>query len=121
MPKHILIVEDDIVFCKLLQKFLEKNDYQTQDSQSAARAFELLEQQTFDLAVLDYRLPDQNGIEILRWLRTNRPDVQAVLMSRYDDQDVTAEARALGAADFITKPVSPKELLERLRRIEAVS
>jgi DNA-binding response OmpR family regulator len=66
MINTILIVEDDIVFCKMLTRFLVKKGYAVSDAQSAAGAHSYLEQKNFDLAILDYKLPDGSGIEILK-------------------------------------------------------
>lgn len=115
MIKSILIVEDDVVFCKLLTRFLQKNQYQTQDAQSAKKAFELLENHSFDLAILDYRLPDDNGLSILKTIRTENKAKKVILITRYGDEEVASKAIDLGADAYVSKPINPDELLSVIR------
>lgn len=117
MSKKILIVEDDVVFCKLLTRFLSKNGFEVLDAQNGKDAYELMELNQFNLAVLDYRLPDMTGIEILSKLKEKQPNSKIVLITRYGDQEVASKAIAAGADAFISKPINPDELLEVIRNL----
>ncbi|WP_143961859.1 response regulator [Litoribacter populi] len=117
MIKNILIVEDDVVFCKLLTRFLTKNNYTTNDAQSAKQAFELLKEHTFDLAILDYRLPDENGLSILESIKENNKVSKVILITRYGDQEVANKAIDLGADAYVSKPINPDELLEVIKNL----
>ncbi|WP_304516781.1 response regulator [Cecembia rubra] len=112
MDKKILIVEDDVVFCKLLTRFLRKNGFEVMDAQSGKDALELLNLNKFELAVLDYRLPDMTGIEILKEVKRKNPKSKIILITRYGDQDVASKAIDSGADAFISKPINPDELLQ---------
>ncbi|MFD2034714.1 response regulator [Belliella marina] len=112
MSNKILIVEDDVVFCKLLTRFLSKNNFQVMDAQNGRDALELMELNRFEFAILDYRLPDMTGIEILEKLKSGNKDSKVVLITRYGDQDVAAQAINKGADAFVSKPINPDELLE---------
>ncbi|MCH7411226.1 response regulator [Belliella sp. DSM 111904] len=111
MNKKVLIVEDDVVFCKILTKFLTKNSYEVLDAQNGKDAIELMEMNKFEFAILDYRLPDMNGIEILEKLKTQNKEAKTILITRYGDQDVASKAIDKGADAFISKPINPDELL----------
>jgi two-component system response regulator HydG len=117
MNKKILIVEDDVVFCKLLTRFLSKNGFEVMDAQNGKDAFELMELNNFELAVLDYRLPDMTGIEILSKLKEKQTSSRVVLITRFGDQEVASKAIAAGADAFISKPINPDELLEVIRKL----
>jgi two-component system response regulator HydG len=117
MNKKILIVEDDVVFCKLLTRFLSKNGFEVMDAQNGKDAFELMELNNFELAVLDYRLPDMTGIEILSKLKEKQTSSRVVLITRFGDQEVASKAIAAGADAFISKPINPDELLEVIRNL----
>lgn len=117
MNKKILIVEDDVVFCKLLTRFLSKNGFEVMDAQNGKDAFELMELNIFKLAVLDYRLPDMTGIEILSKLKAKQPNSKVVLITRYGDEEVASKAIASGADAFISKPINPDELLDVIRNL----
>jgi DNA-binding response OmpR family regulator len=112
MNKKILIVEDDIVFCKLLTRFLTKNNFEVMDAQNGKDALELVNLNFFELAILDYRLPDMTGIEILKKVKEKNPNSRVLLITRYGDQDVAVKALDSGADAFISKPINPDELLQ---------
>jgi len=115
MIKNILVVEDDVVFCKLLTRFLDKNQYQTKDAQSAKQAFSLLQEKSFDLAILDYRLPDDNGLSILKNIKKENKVGKVIIITRYGDEEVASQAIELGADAYISKPINPDELLTVIR------
>jgi len=117
MIKNILIVEDDVVFCKLLTRFLSKNSFETQDAQSAKEAFNLLKERSFDLAILDYRLPDDNGLSILKEIKDNHKVSKVILITRYGDQEVANKAIDLGADAYVSKPINPDELLSVIQSL----
>jgi DNA-binding response OmpR family regulator len=118
MSQKILIVEDDVVFCKLLTRFLSKNNFEVMDAQTGRDAFELIEMNTFSLAILDYRLPDVTGVEILSKLKSKSLDSKVILITRYGDDAVAQEAKSAGADAFISKPINPEELLSVIRDLK---
>ncbi|SNR95269.1 Response regulator receiver domain-containing protein [Belliella buryatensis] len=117
MNKKILIVEDDVVFCRLLTKFLSRNNFEVMDAQNGRDAFELMEMNEFKLAILDYRLPDMTGLEILEKLKSKSPGSKIILITRYGDQDIANQAIEKGADAFISKPINPNELLEVINKL----
>ena len=118
MNKKILIVEDDVVFCKLLTRYLTKNNFEVMDAQNGKDALELINLNNFELAILDYRLPDITGIEILEKVKSKTPQAKVILITRYGDQDVAVKAIDSGADAFISKPINPDELLEVIQGFE---
>jgi DNA-binding response OmpR family regulator len=118
MNKKILIVEDDIVFCKLLTLFLTKNNFEVMDAQNGKDALELINLNFFELAILDYRLPDMTGIEILKKVKEKNPSSRVLLITRYGDQDIAVKALDSGADAFISKPINPDELLQVIQGFE---
>ncbi|MFN6946628.1 MAG: response regulator [Cytophagaceae bacterium] len=115
---NILIVEDDVVFCKMLSKFFGKNGFLTHDSQSVDEAFEILQQNTIDIAIVDYRLPGKNGLELLAWIKKEKPAVKVVIVSRVNEKEISDKAYELGAEEYITKPINPTALLEKIKAIK---
>lgn len=115
MNNKILIVEDDAVFCKLLTRFLSKNDFEVSDAQNGADALQFLKNMDFGYAILDYRLPDMNGIDILKKIKEKTPNTKVIIISRYGDEDVANKAVQVGADAFISKPINPTELLEVIK------
>lgn len=110
MPK-ILLIEDDVSFCKLLEKFLTKNAYTVTASFSAAEARIALKNETFDLVLTDLRLPDDDGIGLMTEIKGLFPDTPVILMTGYSDVNTAVKAIKNGASDYISKPFNPDEVL----------
>src|SRR6201986_5636786 len=107
----ILLVEDDLTFSQMLQNFVQKNGHEITATSSIKTGLRFLEQNTFDLLLLDYRLPDGTGMDILADIREKGRLVPAIMMTSFNDVRTAVKAVRLGAFDFITKPVNPDELL----------
>ncbi len=107
----LLIVEDDLSFSRILDSFLKKHGYEVALVSSCRAAEKLIRGEQFDLFLLDYRLPDGNGLDLLKLIRDLYRDAPAVLMTGFNDVRTVVKAMKLGAADYITKPVNPDELL----------
>ncbi len=107
----ILIVEDDISFSQLLENFLRKNGYAVHAVANvrSAKAFLLNEQ--CDLILLDYRLPDGIGTDVLDFLREGGLQTQSIVMTSFHDIRTAVRTIRMGAVDYITKPVNPDELI----------
>jgi DNA-binding response OmpR family regulator len=109
--QSILIIEDDLVFCKILTKFLEKNGYHATDSQNGSEALSRIKSSEIDLIVLDYRLPDITGLELIPKIVESSPKSDIILMSRYDDDGLSEKGISMGAIGFLKKPFDPDDLL----------
>jgi len=110
MPK-ILIIEDDIAFCKLLEKFLIKKAYDVTIAFSASEAREAVKNESFDLILTDLRLPDSDGIGLMSEFKNSHPHIPVILMTGYSDVNTAVKAIKNGAADYISKPFNPDEVL----------
>lgn len=110
MPK-ILLIEDDIAFCKLLEKFLSKKAYDVTIAFSATEAREAVKNESFDLILTDLRLPDSDGIGLMSEFKNAYPDIPVILMTGYSDVNTAVKAIKNGAADYISKPFNPDEVL----------
>ncbi len=107
----ILIVEDDLTFSQLLQGFLQKHGHAINTAQNIKDSLKLIAQNTFDLLLLDYRLPDGVGLDVLTKARENGLVIPAIIMTSFNDVRTAVKSIQLGAFDYITKPVNPEELL----------
>lgn len=109
--KKILLIEDDIAFCKMVSAFLSKNGYTVSTAFSAAEAKSLEKSIDFDLIMCDLRLPDSDGIELMVEFKSKTPTIPVVLMTGYADVTTAVKAMKKGAADYISKPFVPEEVL----------
>ncbi|OXA82547.1 two-component system, NtrC family, response regulator HydG [Flavobacterium aquidurense] len=107
----ILLIEDDISFCKLLEKFLIKKAYDVTVAFSAEEARLAMKKESFDLILTDLRLPDSDGIGLMSEFKISNPEIPVILMTGYSDVNTAVKAIKNGAADYISKPFNPDEVL----------
>ena len=108
--EKILVIEDDLTFVKTLQAYLGKLGYDVHFASRAADGVSKAKEVKPDLILLDYRLPDGNGIEVMGDLKSIDSKPQVILMTGFSDIRTAVKAMKLGAFDYITKPVNPDEL-----------
>jgi two-component system, NtrC family, response regulator AtoC len=112
----VLIVEDEQMIRDILRRRLTREGMDVAEAATGARAIELLEERNFDVALLDYRLPDTDGIAILRELKSRCPATVAIVVTAFTTVKTAIEALRLGASDFVTKPFSADEIVVCIRR-----
>jgi DNA-binding NtrC family response regulator len=109
--EHVLIVEDEKLIRWSIKARLEEQGYTVTEVDTGKKAFELWDQEDFDLMLLDFRLPDTTGVEILRRVKQQSPETSVVMMTAYGTVESAVEAMKLGAFDYLTKPVNLDELV----------
>ena len=114
MMRSILIVEDDITFGMMLKTWLGKKGFEVSSVSPIARARKHIESQTVDLILSDLRLPDHEGIDLLKWMNEQGKAIPLIIMTGYADIQSAVLAMKLGARDYIAKPVNPGELLKKI-------
>jgi len=110
----ILLVEDNEDFRLILQEALEGAGFHVTAAANAMRARAAMSMGKFDLSLLDVRLPDGNGIELMREFRQSDPDMGIIIMTGYAEIDTAVDAVRLGANDFLKKPFDIDEMLIRI-------
>ena len=117
----ILIVEDDITFSLMLTTWLGKKGFVVRSSSSVSDAKRRLGEEAFDLVISDLRLPDSDGIDLLKWLKSTHPSLPLIMMTSYAEMQTAVQAMKLGAADYIAKPLNPDELLGKIKELVHVA
>ena len=113
----ILIVEDDITFSLMLTTWLGKKGFVVRSSSSVSDAKRRLGEEAYDLVISDLRLPDSDGIDLLKWLKNTHPSLPLIMMTSYAEIQTAVQAMKLGAADYIAKPLNPDELLGKIKEL----
>lgn len=113
---QILLIEDDRTFSRILEGFLTKNKYSITTAYDGREGLRLFFSKPFDLVLLDYRLPDMDGLEMLSEIKKASPSVPVIIMTSFSDIRTAVKAIKSGAFEYITKPVNPDELLMLLQK-----
>lgn len=115
--KHILIVEDDTTFAVMLQTWLSKKKFSVASVSGIAAAKKTLIESSVDLVLCDLRLPDGDGIDLLEWVSNRSVNVPLIVMTSYAAIPSAVQAMKLGARDYISKPVNPEDLLQKINEV----
>jgi two-component system, NtrC family, response regulator AtoC len=107
----VLIIEDDDAVRTALARSLEEAGCIVEASATAADAFKRFEGHSPDLVLLDYRLPDGDGLDVLERIRRQRPDQSVIMITGYANVDIAVKAMALGAYDYVSKPFSLEQMM----------
>lgn len=119
--KTVFIVDDEKNICLVLAQVLEPLGLKIETATSGQAALDRLNDPKIDLLLLDIRMPGIDGMEVLRRFRKSRPEVRVIMMTAYGTVDLAVEAMKAGAADFIQKPFTPKEIRELVLRVLQIS
>ncbi len=115
-PQRILAVDDDVTLQEVLIFFLGKA-YEVRPATTGSDALASVCHEPVDLVVLDHRLPDRTGLEVLTELRSIRPSLPVVMLTGYGSEWICAAAFKLGVADYLQKPVNAVDLVGVVHRI----
>ncbi|HOI31526.1 MAG TPA: response regulator, partial [Bacteroidales bacterium] len=107
----ILIVEDDLTFSQSLSSFLERHHYEVIVSHRITDAAKQLKTHIFDLILLDYRLPDGTGLDLVKVLHTTGNRIPVIIMTSFNDVRTAVTSIKMGVFDYIIKPVNPDHLM----------
>lgn len=113
--KHILIIEDEPGIYNFLKQGLEEEGYTISIATDGRKGLELFEETTPDLILLDWLLPKMNGIDVCKAIRTKDTEIPILFLTAKDTVQETIEGLQSGANDYIKKPFSFEELLERIK------
>ena len=110
----ILIVEDDLTFSTMLSTWLKKKGFQAETTSNVGAAKILLEKESYDIILSDLRLPDEDGINLLPWIREHGIASPVIIMTSYADIQNAVLAMKEGASDYVSKPIKPDLLLNKI-------
>lgn len=103
--EKILVVDDEIEVTELIEEFLKESGYQVAVAMSRKEMLEIIPQFKPGIVLLDIRLPDGDGIEILNEIRSQYPEIEVIMVTGLADREIALKALQNGAIDYITKPI----------------
>ena len=113
----ILVVEDDISFSMMLKTFLTRKQFNVTTVQTVSKAKDALKDKQYDLVLSDMRLPDGEGTELLAWMHAENKTSPFIVMTSYAEIQSAVSAIKQGASDYISKPLNPEELLQKITEL----
>lgn len=114
---RVLFLEDEPTIREVLKEYMTVSGYEVTESEQGGHALEMLQNQEFDLAVLDIMVPGIDGFQVLQYIRSEKPDMAVIMLTALDDEKTQVKAFNLYADDYIIKPVSPIILLKRMETV----
>jgi len=116
MPAKILVVDDESLIRDLLYEFLTSQGYMVLLASSTEEALKFLSDREIKLALVDLKLPDLDGLELIQSIKKLKPSLPCLLMTAYPDKESLARARKLGVSAYITKPFQLDQLLSLIQK-----
>src|SRR6058998_3199336 len=114
--RHVLIIDDERPVLMTLEALLKRHGYHVDTAPTAAQGLKLLKSKSPTLVLLDLRLPDADGLEMLDRIKTELPEVQVIILRAHDSLRNAIESIKRGAYHFISKPYAPEELLSLVEK-----
>lgn len=118
-PGHILIIDDEINLRQTLARILHRAGFEVTTAENGKDGLALLARQTFDLIYMDIRMPDMSGLQVLRLIRADFPQLPVILFTAQPDLNTALDALRNGASDYLLKPLKPQDVIERTNMILA--
>jgi len=116
MAGRILIVDDEPVVVRSCERILTPEGYTVESASNGNEAIVKLGKDSFDLVITDLKMPDIDGLELIRWIRNSKPDTGIVVITGFPSQESIREALSLRILDYLPKPFSPALLVEITQR-----
>ena len=111
----VLVLDDDVAVCRIVHRMLSDEKYKVQTSQSVADAFGAIEQKSFDVYVIDFKLPDGSGLDVAERILSKWGGSPIILISGYDPHAVALRAEKLEISNFLEKPFSSAALMATIQ------
>jgi len=115
MEKKILVVDDEQDTQWFLSKVLTEEGFDVQTASTGAEALEMVPNYKPNLAILDLRLPDMHGIEVLKIIKERKWKTKVIILTAYGTPEIEAEAKELGVCAFMSKPYILEDLIKSVK------
>jgi len=114
MSKSVLVVDDNKTICLMLKSWLQKRGFEAETAFDVENAKHLVKENFYDLILSDIKMPETDGMEFLSWVKKYDSDIMVIMMTGFADIESAVESMKTGAADYISKPIDPEILFEKI-------
>lgn len=119
MAEKVLLVDDEEEFLDIMSERLTARGMEVTTAGSAGKALSLIENETFDAIVMDFQMPEMDGMGALKAIKAKKPELQIILLTGYATVEKTVEAMKIGATDFLEKPADLEALAKKIKQAKA--
>ena len=119
MSEKVLLVDDEKDFLDIMSERMEARGMTVKTADSADQALKILEKESFDAIVMDFKMPGMDGIQALKNIKTRKPELQIILLTGYATVEKTVEAMKIGATDLLEKPADLEALAAKIKQAKA--
>jgi DNA-binding NtrC family response regulator len=119
MSEKVLLVDDEVELLDTLSERMRNRGMEVATSSSGVEALKKVDQEAYDVIILDLMMPGVDGLEALKILKAKRPELQVILLTGHATVEKGIEAMKLGAMDFLEKPADLNQLTEKIKKAQA--
>lgn len=116
-PIRVLMVDDEVGFVDVLVKRMSKRKLNVTKAYNGAEALQAMRKNDFDVAILDLKMEDMDGIEVLKILKKMDPALKVIMLTGHGSERAARDGIKFGAADYLTKPCDLNELVAKIRQV----
>ena len=117
LPIKILLVDDEISYLDVLSNRLLKRNIHATKAHSGTEAIQALRKEDFDVIILDLKLEDMDGIEVLKIMKKMVPEVNVIMLTGHGSEEAAMQGILEGAFDYLTKPCALTDLIQKIREV----
>lgn len=114
---RVLVVDDELIVRESLSQLLASRNFAPVPVETGEEVLKLIEQNSFDIMLLDLKLPGIDGMDVLKRVKTQNPDTEVIIMTAFGSVDSAVEAMKHGAYDYVSKPFDPEEMIALLNKV----
>ncbi|MCK4385110.1 MAG: response regulator, partial [candidate division Zixibacteria bacterium] len=113
---NVLVVDDEQVVCNSCKKILNQQGHNVQTASSGREALKKVEEDKYDVLIADWKMPEIDGMEVLRIVKKNHPEIIVIMITGYPSVESAVKAMRLGVSNYVPKPLDPDELTQALKK-----
>ncbi|MCP4024675.1 MAG: response regulator [Desulfobacteraceae bacterium] len=119
MAEKVLLVDDEKEFLETMSERITARGMEVTCVESADKALALIKKKSFDAIIMDFQMPEMDGMKALKVIKDLKPELQIILLTGYATVEKTVEAMKIGATDFLEKPADIEALVEKIKKAKA--
>jgi DNA-binding NtrC family response regulator len=114
---RVLFVDDEVGFVDVVAKRMAKRGMDVTKTYGGAQAFQALRKNDFDVVILDLKMEDMDGIEVLQIIKKMAPDLEVIMLTGHGSEKAARDGIKFGAADYLTKPCEFEDLMDKIKEV----